>query len=45
VLRLCIEYLTVQDLCMKLPAFLVKKVRVKLDLMQNAVKYYTKLNE
>jgi len=30
---------------MKLPSFPVKKVRVKLDLVQNAVKYDTKLNE
>lgn len=30
----------IQDLCMKLPDFLVNKVRVKLDLMQNAVKVW-----
>jgi len=45
VLRLCIEYLTLQDLRMKLPALPVKKVRVKLVLVQNAVKYDTKMNE
>jgi len=30
---------------MKLPALPVKKVRVKLVLVQNAVKYDTKMNE